>query len=124
MGADGELARQFAITENLDAAGRPIGEARTAKGSFIDARAIIELIEVLQIDGNIAGSMAGVIETAFGNTPNERHLPALEADANGTARARCLAFTAAAAGLAMAAGFALTEAFAAMLRAGTRFKIM
>jgi hypothetical protein len=68
--------------------------------------------------------VAGVVETAFGNAPDQRHLAAPEAGADRTAGAGGLAFSAATAGLAMAAAFALAEAFAAVFGAGAGFEIV
>jgi hypothetical protein len=51
-------------------------------------------------------------------------LAAFKSDANGTARTGRLAFAAATAGLAVAAGFALAEAFAAVLGTGAWFEIV
>ena len=108
MGADREFAGQFTIAKNFHAVRRAIGQTCIAKSGFIDARAIIELVEVLEINGDIAGCMAGIIETALGDAANEGHLAALKADTNRTAGAGSLAFAAATAGFAMAAGLALT----------------
>jgi hypothetical protein len=68
--------------------------------------------------------MASIVESALGNAPDQGHLAAFEADANGTARPGRLAFAAPPAGLAMAAGFTLAQSFATVPGAGTRFEIM
>jgi hypothetical protein len=68
--------------------------------------------------------MASIVESALGNAPDQRHLAAFEADTNGAARPCRLAFAAAPAGLAVAAGFALAQSFATVPGAGTRFEIM
>ena len=124
MCADSQLAGEFAITEDFHAAGRPIGQAGTAQSGLIDSCPVFKLIEGIEVHGDVASRMTRVIESALGNTANERHLSAFKADSNRTAGAGGLAFTAAAAGLAMAAGFALAKALAAMLGTGTRFKIV
>ena len=67
---------------------------------------------------------AGVIKAALGNAANQRHLAAFKPNANRTAGTGCLALSAASAGLAVAAGFPLAEAFAAMLGTRTRFEIV
>ena len=68
--------------------------------------------------------MAGVVEAALGNAADQRHLAAFKADADRTAGTGGLAFAAAPAGFAVAAGFALAQPFAAVLGAGTGFKIV
>jgi len=119
-----QLAGKFAITEDFHSAGRAVSESGAAQSGFIDSRAVFELIEGVEIHRDVTSGMTRVIETALGNTANERHLSAFKADSNRTAGAGGLAFTAAAAGLAMAAGFALAEPLTAMLRTRTRFKIV
>jgi hypothetical protein len=68
--------------------------------------------------------MPRVVETALGNSPDQRHLATFEPDANGTAGPRCLAFATAAAGLSVAARFALSESFAAVPGTGSGSQIM
>ena len=101
-----------------------IGQAGAAQGRFIHARAVIEAVEGLQVHRQIAGGMAGVVESALGNAANQGHLAALETDANGAARTGGLALAAAPAGLAVAAGFTLAQPLAAVLGAGTGFEIV
>src|SRR5216117_533178 len=103
MSADGELARQFPVTKNFHAAGGAVGEASASERGFIDARAIFELIERVEVYRDITGCVARVIKTALGNTTDERHLSAFETDSNRTAGARGLSFATAPAGFAMAA---------------------
>ena len=121
MRTDGQLARQITIAENLDSLYRAIRQAGIANRGFIHASAILELIEIVKIDRHVIRRMARVVESALGDTTNQRHLATLEADANRAARAGCLAFATATAGFAVPAGFALAEALAAMLGAGARF---
>jgi hypothetical protein len=121
MSADREFSSQVAISQDFDFADRTICEARVPKRRFIDARTVIELVQVGQIDGHVIGRVAGVVEAALRDSANERHLTTFEPDTNRAARSGGLAFTTATAGFAVAAGFTLTEAFAAMLRTGTRF---
>jgi hypothetical protein len=94
------------------------------KRGLIDASAIFEAVERLQVDGQVLGSMAGVVKSAFGNTADQRHLAAFETDSNGAARPCGLAFATAAAGLSMAAGFALAEPLTAVFGSRTRFKVV
>jgi hypothetical protein len=68
--------------------------------------------------------MARVVKTALRDAPDQRHLAAFKADADRTAGARGLAFATTAAGFAVAAGFTLAEALAAVFGAGTRLKIV
>jgi hypothetical protein len=68
--------------------------------------------------------MTRVVEAPLGDTPNQRHLAAFEADADGTAGTGGLTFSAATAGLAMPAGFALAQTFAPMFGAGAGFQIV
>ena len=68
--------------------------------------------------------MAGVVEAAFRDAADEGHLAAFEADADRAAGPGGLAFAAAPAGLAVAAGFALSEPFAPVPGAGPGFEIV
>src|SRR4051812_3444090 len=99
MRADGQLLCQFAATEDFYSGSPTISQARFAQDIEIDARAFIKLVQSFQIDREITNSVADIIEPALGNAADERHLAALEADPDGTARAGCLPFAAAPAGL-------------------------
>src|SRR5262245_9136867 len=121
MGADGQFLRQLAITENLDQGAAAIGQTRFAHRLDIHTRAIFKLIKRLQIYGKITRAKTGIVKTAFGNAPNERHLSALKSNANRTARAGRLALATPTAGFAVSAGFALAQAFAPVLGTGARF---
>ena len=94
------------------------------QGAFLNSSAIVEGIQRLDIDRQIARAETDIVEAPLGNTADERHLAALESNANGTAGTCGLAFTAATGGFAPTAGFTLTKPLAPMLRAGTRFKIV
>jgi len=120
----GKFASKFTVTKNFDATGRAIGKAGPAQCGLINACAVFELIEGVEIHRDVTCCMSRIIEAALGNTTNEWHLATFKANADGTARARGLAFATATAGFAMAAGFALAEPLTAMLGAGTRFKIV
>jgi len=119
-----QFSRQLAVTENLVAFAAAIGKAGFAQRRFIDASAVIKLVQVLNIDRQITSGMARVVEAALGNAADERHLPTLEANADRAAGSRGLAFAASAAGFSVAAGFALAEPLAPMLGSRTRFEIM
>jgi hypothetical protein len=121
VGADGELFRKLAVAEDFNAIGAAIGQAGGTDSGLIDACAVIEAIEGFEIDGQEAGGMAGVIEAALGDASDEGHLATFKADADRATGAGSLALATAAAGFAVAAGFTLAEAFAAVLGAGTRF---
>jgi hypothetical protein len=68
--------------------------------------------------------MPGIVKPALGYAPDQGHLPAFETDPDGAARPGRLALAAAAAGLAVAAGFALAQSLATVPGAGTRFEVM
>ena len=103
---------------------RPLARPALAQSRFVHPGAVVEMVERFQVDGQVAGGVARVVESALGNAANQRHLAAFEADANRTAGAGGLALATAAAGFAVAAGFALAQPLAAVLGAGTRFEIM
>jgi hypothetical protein len=124
MGADGEPPVELAVAEDLDARGGTIGEPERAEGVGIDTGAVVEAVEGLEVDGQIAGGVAGVIEAAFGDAADQRHLTAFEAYADGAAGAGSLALAATSAGLSVAAGFTLTKAFTAVFGAGTGFEVV
>jgi hypothetical protein len=119
-----EFFGQLAVAENLDSIRGAIGEADRPQRRFIHARAVVKLIEIANIHRDEPVRKTRIVESAFGNAPNERHLTAFKADADRTARTRRLALAAASAGFAVAAGFALAEPLAPMFRAGTGFLIM
>src|SRR5262245_45210636 len=118
MGADGQFAGEVAITEDLDPSNRPIGQARAAQSGFIHSSAVVEPIQGFEIDGQINRRVPGIVEPALGNAANERHLAAFKADADRAAGTGSLALATASAGLAVAAGFTLAEAFPAVLGTG------
>ena len=102
----------------------PVGQADAAQGGLIHPGAVLEAVEGFQVDGQVAGAVLGVVEAAFGDAANERHLAAFKANADGTAGTGGLAFAAAPAGLAVAAGFALAQTLAPMPRALPWFEIV
>ena len=120
VSGNGEFTGEFAVAENFDTVAWTVRKAGVAEDFFVHARAFVKAVEGFQIDGQIASGVAGVVEAALGNAANEGHLAAFETDADGAAGAGSLAFATAPAGFAMAAGFALAEALAAMLGTGTR----
>src|SRR5204863_6951375 len=122
MGANGQFAGQFARAENLYSRSLAIGQSGLAERFEIDARAVLESIKRFEIDGDIPDGVPRVVEPALGNAADQRHLGALEADANGTARTGRLPFAAAARGFAVTARFALAKTLAAMLSARTWFE--
>src|SRR5262249_60619934 len=121
--ADGQFASQFPVAQNLDAIGPPIGQTGLAQHLDVHAGSILELVERLDIHRQVVSTVASVVETSFRNAPDQRHLTALEADADRTARTGRLPFPTAPAGLAVSAGFALAQPLAAVLGAGTRRQI-
>ena len=124
LDADREFFGQFAVAENFHAVGAAIGQADRAQRRFIHSRAVVKLVQVADVDRDVARRETGVVETALGNAADERHLAAFKTDADGTAGTRGLALAAATGGFAVAAGFALAEPLAAVLRAGTGFEIV
>ena len=124
VGTDSELFAQFAVAEDLDTGGTTVGEASGGESSGVNASAIVEPVEGLKIDREVADGVAGVIEPAFGNAADEGHLTTLEADPDRAAGASGLAFATATTGFTVATGFTLAEPFASVLGAGTRFKVV
>jgi hypothetical protein len=124
MSADGKFAGEVAVAEDFDAIDAAVGEAGVAQNGFINAGAVLEPVQGVEVDREITGGMAGVVEAALGNTADERHLAAFEPDPDGAAGACGLAFATAAAGFAVAAGFALAQPFAAVPGARTGFQIV
>src|SRR5882762_10023879 len=105
MGAHRQLACEFTVTKDFDAAGRPVGQTDAAQCGFIDSRPIFELIENIEIHRDITCRVTRVIETALGNTANKGHLTTFKADSNRTTETDRLTFTAAPANLTITAGF-------------------
>jgi len=121
MSADGEFSGQLAIAEDFHTMSAAIGEAGLAQSRFIDASAIVEAIERLQIHRQISRRVPCVVETSFWNTANQWHLAAFKSNADGTAGAGSLALAAASAGFAVATRLALAETFTAVLGTRTGF---
>jgi hypothetical protein len=65
-----------------------------------------------------------IVESAFWQTPDQRHLSAFESETNAAARARFLTFVAFAARFSVTGTFAATKALDAMARTGTRSQIV
>ena len=124
MSADRQFFGQFPVPEDFDTRCATISQARLAHNIFVHPRAIVEPIQQFQIHWQIAGGVARVVEAALRDAADQRHLTAFEANTNRAPRARGLAFAAASACLAVAAGLALAEALAAVLGAGSGFEIV
>ena len=124
MSANGEFAGQLPVAEDLDSETPSVGQSGVAQADFIDTRAILKLVEGLKIDRQVTSGMAGVVEPALGNTPDERHLTALKTDADGAAGAGGLSLPPTAAGFSVTAGFALAKPFATVFGSRTRFEIV
>jgi hypothetical protein len=119
MSTDGEFPSEFTATQNLDSRTAAISQASGTERGGIHARAVIELIERIEIDRQIANRMASIVKAAFGNAADQGHLTTFEADADGTTGTSSLAFATASAGFAVAAGFTLAKPLATVLGAGT-----
>jgi hypothetical protein len=124
MGSDRQLALEFALTENFHTVSASLSDATRAECLFIDAGSLFELVEVIEVDREEPGAETGVIEPALGHAANQGHLSAFETGPDGTTGAGGLALATASAGLAVATGLALAEAFAAVFGAGPWFEIM
>src|SRR5207248_332901 len=85
---------------------------------------LLEGSQVAQIHDRVILVEGGVVETALGQTPDQRHLAAFESEPNAAAGPGLLAFVPLAAGLAVARAFAAAEPFHAVLRAGPRPHVM
>ena len=90
----------------------------------INLRAIVKFVQLADVDANVSDRKSSVVKTALRDAADERHLAAFKADADAAAGTRGLAFAAATAGFAVAAGFTLAQPFPGMPGAGTRFKVM
>src|SRR5205814_9593797 len=122
--ADGQLLLQLAVTEDFHAVRAPVRQAEVPHRGFIHARAVFEPVQRFNTHRDVTGRKSRIVEAALGDPANQRHLVAFKADPDRAAGAGGLALAAPTAGLAVAAGFTLTEPFAAVLGAGTRFEIV
>src|SRR5690606_3377376 len=113
---DGELAGQFAAAENLDGVATAIDEALLAQRLLIDGGAVIEGVEVADVDDFIDVAEHGVAEALLGKSAMQRHLAAFKAGADALAGAGLLALVALAGSLAVTGAFAAADALAALLR--------
>ena len=112
------------VAEHLDAVARTVGQTDGTKRRFIHPRAILKLVQITDIHGQIMRGKFGVIKTPLGYAANQRHLTAFKTNADRTAGTGGLALAATASRFAMTGRFALTKPLAAMFRAGTGFQIV
>jgi len=117
---DGKLASQIAGAKNLDPVKTSVGKPRLLESSDIDRGAVFELIQIIEVDGQVTRAVALIIETTFRNAADEGHLTTFKPDSDGAAGAGGLAFATATAGFAVTAGFTLAEPLAAVLGAWAR----
>src|ERR1700726_1736683 len=115
---------QLSVAQNFYARHIATNEFRFAQQFFIHNRARFKFIQIAQVDDCVSHVEGGVIETALGQTPDERHLTAFESKTNAPARARLLTFMAFAAGFSVTGAFAATESLDPMTRTRTRPEIM
>ena len=124
MGANSQFARQLAISEDFNSLNFSIRQSRIPQGALIHTGTFLKLIQGIDIYRLVTSSVPSIVETSLGDSPDKRHLPAFEADPDRAAGASGLTLAAASAGFAVAAGFALAKALAAMPGARTRFNIV
>ena len=119
---DGELAGEIAVGKNFDTVVFAADELCLEERRFVDGGAILEPVEIGEIDDGVFFFEGGVVEAALGQAADEGHLAAFESEADRAAGAGFLAFVPLAGGLAFAGAFAVAEALGAMLGAGTGFE--
>jgi hypothetical protein len=124
MGIDRQLLGEVTVTQDFHPVSAAIRQAGGTQSGFVYPSTLIEPIERFEVYREIMSAVANVIESPFGNTPDQWHLAAFKADTNGTAGSGGLTFATAAAGFAVTGGFALTKALAAMLGTGPGFEIV
>ena len=98
-----------------------IGQADGAQSGFIHASAVVKLVEITHIDGEVLRGKTGVVETTLGDAADEGHLAAFKTDADAAAGTSGLAFATATGGFTVTAGFTLAKALAAVFGTGTGF---
>src|SRR4051812_37868358 len=89
MGCDAELLTQLAVTQDFYTV-ITVSKPCLAQHLRIDTGAVIEAVQRFEVHRNVTRRVAGIVKAALGDASDERHLSALEADANGTAGAGCL----------------------------------
>ena len=107
IGFDRQAVLQFAVAKNLDSNDMTADQLRFAQQLLVNTRARLERIEIVKIHDRIILVKGGVVESAFRQSPNQRHLPAFEPEPNAAAGARLLSF------VTFAARFSVTGAFTA-----------
>lgn|ERR1051325_5212907 len=90
----------------------------------VNGSAIVELVELFHVDDRIARGECNIIEAAFWDPPNQRHLSTFKTRPNPTAGSGGLAFPSAGAGFAVPTGFSGAKTFDAMLRSGAICQVM
>src|SRR6266478_5157238 len=95
-------------------------ELRLAQELFVHSSSSLKRIEIIKVNNRIPLMKRGIIKPSLWQSSNQGHLPPLEPQANASARARLLPFTALAAGFAMAGTFTAAQAFYTMPRSRSR----
>jgi hypothetical protein len=112
-------------TQNLDTFQGAAHQPGSTEQLFVDSRTIVEpLFKIVEVNNPINGLECGIIEAAFWQAPEQRHLTALESGPEAPARAGLLTLVAFSRGLSVTGAFAAAETLAAVLGAGIRFKIV
>src|SRR5262249_54940454 len=105
------LLGQFAVAEDHDTVHGPLGQPPTLEGRGVNDGAVVEGVQVGDVDDRVHLAEAVVVEAALRGAAEQRHLAALEERAEHLgARAGVLALAAAAGGLAVARAGAPADA--------------
>src|SRR5689334_15130162 len=115
---------QLTAPENLQPDVISANVFRFAQRLFVHGCARLELVQIIEIHDRVFLLERCVVEPTLRESPNERHLPALEAEPNAAARARFLAFVPLAACFPVTGTLADAEPFDAMPRTGPRLEIV
>jgi hypothetical protein len=115
---------QVALAKNFYACKMTADEIRLAQQLFVYDRASFKCIEVAHVHNRVTLVKCRIVESAFWQSPNQRHLPAFESKPDTSAGARLLALGPLAAAFSMSRTLAAPEAFYTMAGAGTRSQIM
>jgi hypothetical protein len=87
---------------------------------FVYGSSSLKSIQIVKVNNRIPLVKGGIIKTSLWQSSNQRHLTALEPQANASARARLLPFITLAAGFAMTGAFTAAQAFYTMSRSRSR----
>jgi|SRR6516225_801195 len=117
---DNQALVQFTSSEDFHAVASAIDQTLLAQELLRHARSGIEFFKIPDVNERKRNLECGVVETALGQSPDQRHLTALEPKSDAATRTRLLPLVSFSARLAVAGAFPTTEPLYSVLCTRTR----